>query len=259
MPSAETVLPHDAKVFNPAEDLISLHYDHAPDKDDGQSAAADRTLLQAQFGADWIPEHVVAVSGTYGWLGGTFQEASDAVMDSAWSDVGGWLSANDDWHGTAVDVAELWNATLSTGGHVWVKEGGPSDFTAEVLEQLEKLGASAETISRIHVVQHATGNQVLGFYFPLRRVQASTDYRRIRGGNITLLEFGGDDAFVEAARSHAVVGSIWTAAFDYYDPEFAIDFSDSAATYHILGLGPPSLEDFRTRFLSEWADGDGFR
>ena len=28
--------------FNRKTDLISLHYDHAPDKDDGHSAAADR-------------------------------------------------------------------------------------------------------------------------------------------------------------------------------------------------------------------------
>ena len=33
--------------FNSKTDLISLHYDHAPDKDDGQSAAADRTVLES--------------------------------------------------------------------------------------------------------------------------------------------------------------------------------------------------------------------
>ena len=49
--------------FNPNKDLLSLHYDHAPDKDDGHSTAADRTILQSMFGKKWIKQHVIAVSG----------------------------------------------------------------------------------------------------------------------------------------------------------------------------------------------------
>ena len=47
--------------FNPEKDLLSLHYDHAPDKDDGHSAAADRTILESLHTRDWVKTHVVAV------------------------------------------------------------------------------------------------------------------------------------------------------------------------------------------------------
>ena len=55
-----------AAAFNSEKDLISLHYDHAPDKDDGHSAAADRTILETMFGIDWITKHAVPVSGGTG-------------------------------------------------------------------------------------------------------------------------------------------------------------------------------------------------
>ena len=80
---------HRRKDFNPSRDLISLHYDHAPDRDDGHSAAADRTILESIFGANWIREHVVAVSGAYGKNAGEFNAKSNAVMDAAWNDCGG--------------------------------------------------------------------------------------------------------------------------------------------------------------------------
>jgi len=41
-----------SRSFSPDKDPLSLHYDHTPDKDDGQSAAADRTVLESLFGMD---------------------------------------------------------------------------------------------------------------------------------------------------------------------------------------------------------------
>ncbi len=82
------------KVFDPRKDLLSLHYDHAPDKDDGHSAAADRTILESLYGREWVKKHVVAVSGAYGKNAKTFNPKSDAVMDAAWNDCGGWLAGH---------------------------------------------------------------------------------------------------------------------------------------------------------------------
>src|SRR4030042_6791546 len=81
--AAETEL---IRKFSPEKDLLSLHYDHAPDRDDGQSAAADRTLLESLYGTDWIRKHVVAVSGAYGKNAEKFNVLSDAVMDEVWGD-----------------------------------------------------------------------------------------------------------------------------------------------------------------------------
>ena len=78
------------RTFDPEKDLISLHYDHAPDKDDGHSAAADRSVLESLFGVGWIGRHVVAVSGAYGKNKRGFNPKSDTVMDVAWKDCG-WL------------------------------------------------------------------------------------------------------------------------------------------------------------------------
>src|SRR4030065_475459 len=71
--------PSDSRqwIFNPAKDVLSLHYDHAPDRDDGHSAAADRTVLESIYGKKWIAEHVIAVSGAYGKNGKDFNQNSD--------------------------------------------------------------------------------------------------------------------------------------------------------------------------------------
>ena len=102
MPCNESV----SKKFTSGVDLISLHYDHAPDKDDGHSAAADRTILQTMFGIQWIRKHVVAVSGAYGINADEFNLLSNHVMDAAWSDCGGWLDA----HTNSDGVVNYWLA-----------------------------------------------------------------------------------------------------------------------------------------------------
>jgi hypothetical protein len=62
IPSAPTTMVEGADTFDSATGLISLHFDHAPDRDDGHSAATDRTLLEVLYGARWVRRHVVAVS-----------------------------------------------------------------------------------------------------------------------------------------------------------------------------------------------------
>ena len=84
---------HRRKDFNPSKDLISLHYDHAPDKDHGQSAAPI-----VRF---WNQFSVSTGSKRTSWLfrgirqnAAEFNVNSDAVMDAAWNDCGGWLPAH---------------------------------------------------------------------------------------------------------------------------------------------------------------------
>ena len=79
--------------FDPETDLISLHYNHAPDKDDGQSAAADRTVHGMLFGADWNKRHVVAVSCTYGKNKRRSNPRFEVVLIAAWNHCGGWIAA----------------------------------------------------------------------------------------------------------------------------------------------------------------------
>ncbi len=239
------------KKFAPKKDLLSLHYDHAPDKDDGQSAAADRTILQSMFGTDWIKTHVVAVSGAYGENARTFNVKSDLVMDAAWNDCGGWLAGHTKRKRVVAKLASRWSGVLKAGGDVWVKEGGQSDITADVVRRMKNQSPDLDIAKRIHVVQHAKWNEDQTTDAALAYTKKHTHYIKIRDANAYLNIKGGDDAFVKAAIEHPVFGTIWKAAFVYYNPKERLDFSDTGELMHILGLGEIGIEDFKKRFLSD--------
>ena len=235
--------------FNPKKDLISLHYDHAPDKDDGQSAAADRTILQSLYGKDWIKKHVLAVSGAYGKNAPNFNPDSDKVMDAVWNDCGGWIAAHNSRENAITEMTKRWSKTLKAGGDIWIKEGGQSDLTAAVVERIQKQMPKIDTTLRIHTVQHSDWNQNQTAEAALAFTKSNTDYIRISDGNRYLNVRGGNDAFVKAATENPNFSDIWKAAFAYYNPKERIDFSDTSELMRILGLGEMNLDQFRERFL----------
>lgn len=241
--------------FNPSTDLISLHYDHAPDKDDGQSTAADRTILQSMFGIDWIKDHVVVVSGAYGKNADQFNTDSNSVMDAVWKETGGWLSAHSNREMAFASLTDRWYRVLANGGHVWVKEGGQSDLTATVLKRIKERAPSLDTVQQIHVIQHSVWNERYTTEAALAFTRKYTDYIKIRDGNEYLNREGGIDQFSKAAMEHPVYGKAWKAAFNYYKPEERLDISDTGALMYILGLGEIDLEEFLVRFLSEPTSG----
>jgi len=235
--------------FRPDRDLLSLHYDHAPDKDDGQSAAADRTLLESMFGPEWIRAHVVPVSGAYGKNRRDFNSDSDAVMDAVWNDRGGWLAAHTGRDRAVAEMTARWQKTLAAGGDVWIKEGGQSDLTAEVVKKITQRLPEIDTKKRVHVVQHGNWNEEQTTDDALEYTKQYTHYVRIRDANAYLNIHSGNAAFTRAAVSHPVFGPGWQAAFKYYDPKQRLDFSDTGELMHILGLGELSIDEFRTGFL----------
>ncbi len=235
--------------FDPKRDLLSLHYDHAPDRDDGHSAAADRTLLETRFGPDWLPDHVLAVSGAYGKNKGRFVDASDKVMETVWGPRGGWLDAHADRDKALAALVARWHKTLEAGGDVWVKEGGQSDLTADAVRAIKKRWPDLDTTRRIHTVQHSNWNERQTTDADLAYVKEQTDYLRIKDANRYLNKKGGDDAFEAAAIAHPTFGPSWKAAFAYYDPDHRLDFSDTGELMHILGLGEMDIDAFREAFL----------
>lgn len=240
-----------AKSFSPERDFISLHYDHAPDKDDGHSVAADRTILQSMFGIEWIRLHTVAVSGTYGKNEKTFNSRSDAVMDAAWNGCGDWLAAHNDREAAVGQLVVLWTNTMRAGGDVWVKEGGQSDITAAVLERIQQGSPTLDTTTRVHVVQHSNWNENQTTGAALAYTKNYSDYIRIRDANAYLNIEKGDAVFEKTALQHPVYGPGWKAAFAYYNPKKRIDFSDTGELMKILGLGEMNLQQFRKRFLTD--------
>jgi len=237
--------------FDQARDLLSLHYDHAPDKDDGHSAAADRTILESLYGRDWIKKHAVAVSGAYGKNAKTFNVESDRVMDAAWSDCGGWLAGHTNREQVVTGLSERWSSILANGGDIWVKEGGQSDITADVVRLIQRQTPDLNTTQRIHVVQHSKWNENQTTESALEYTKKHTHYIRIKDANRFLNVKGGNKEFEEAATQHPIFGASWSAAFAYYDAKERLDFSDTGELLRILNLGEISIDDFRRRFLSK--------
>lgn len=235
--------------FDREKDLLSLHYDHAPDKDDGHSAAADRTILESLYGNAWVKKHVVAVSGTYGKNAKSFNAKSDAVMDAAWNDCGGWLSGHTNREQTAAELFKRWSTVLAAGGDVWVKEGGQSDITATLVKRIKEETPKVDTARRIHVVQHSTWNENQTTEAALAYTKQQTDYIKIRDANVYLCAERGSAAFEKAALAHPLFGPAWKAAFAYYNPQQRLDFSDTGELMNILGLGEIGIDQFRERFL----------
>jgi uncharacterized membrane protein len=240
--------------FDPDADLLALHYDHAPDRDDGQSAVADRVMLETELGAAWIARNALAVSGAYGENAADFDAGSDAVMDAVFGDVGGWLAAHGDRAAALDRMTDRWLGTLRAGGDVWVKEGGQSDLTAEVVARVQEALPDADTRSRIHVVQHSDWNEDMTTDAALAFVREYTDYVRIRDANAYLNLEGGDRAFEAAALAHDRFGAMWAAAFAYYPPAERLDFSDTGELMHILGVDEMGIDAFRARYLDADAD-----
>ena len=236
-------------VFNPDKDLISLHYDHAPDRDDGQSAAADRTILETMFPAYWIRRHVVPVSGAYGKNKKSFRKDSDLVMKAAWDNPGGWIAAHDDWGAATKALVARWSRTFDAGGDVWIKEGGQSDISAAAIREIKKTKPDIKTTKRIHLVQHSNWNENQTSDEALAYVKKETDYIRIPDANRYLNRKGGDAGFQKAALAHPLFGDAWKAAFKYYDPKHRLDFSDSGELMRILELGECGIDKFKKMFL----------
>jgi len=257
-------------------DLISLHYDHCSDPDDGHSAAADRTMSDELGLGDYV--HVV--SGTYGsGMGSGFQEASDNVMNAAWGD--DWLDAHGSYSDSVENTASRFYNRIQNGAHVWVKEGGPSDFTAAVVRRLRSNEypyrlSQTKTRNRIHVVQHGPTDGTVGFNerntiaANLTYVKNNTDYIYIGNGN----ESGNGTArlvisntpslkedFIEDALAHSTSGSVWRAAFNYWHPisggtvknwGHKVDFSDTVELLHIMEIGTNTISkasEFASHFF----------
>jgi hypothetical protein len=234
--------------FNPYKDLISLHYDYAPDKDDGQSAAADRSMLQTLMSQEWIKHHTVAVSGTYGLNKDTFNKQSDNVMDAVWGDVG-WIAANDDWQAAVEALTDKWLKIINNGGNIWIKEGGQSDMTADVIKRIVRTDSNLKIQDRIFVVQHSDWNEEQTTPEALAYVKNMATYIRINDANRYLNIKGGDVVFVKAALAHPNYGKYWKAAFDYYPPTERLDFSDTGELFHILKRGELGVNAFKEHFL----------
>lgn len=236
-------------IFNPATDLISLHYDHAPDRDDGHSAVADRVILQEQFGTSWLENHILAVSGAYGINHDSFQSESDTVMDAVWGDCCGWVAADVHWERAIRKLYSSWTKTIVSGGKVWVKEGGQSDLTAEVLRMIQQKNPNITIDQSIYVVQHSDWNEGKTSDKALEYVKKTSYYIRIEDANAFLNDRNGNTNFAQKALADPTYRTMWEIAFAYLDPKERVDFSDTGELIAILGLDKHNIDAFANYYF----------
>ena len=241
-------------------DLLVLMYDNCPDPDDGQAAAAGRSLVES-FGI----ESVWVVNGTCGFdVRDRFDARSDAVMDALWGD--SWLDAQNEREATVAASVDAFATALSNDGDVWIAEGGPSDVTADIVRGIAERYPSLD-LGRVHVVQHGLWNEQHTEPGKLARLRSTVDYRRIPDGNVggngsADLNVAADDpqdradTFARIARGGRFATE-WEAAFAYLPPvcrprtEYCkVDFSDTVELLHILGDdNTRTVLDFAGRYL----------
>ena len=237
--------------FDRARDLIALHYDHAPDRDDAHAAVAGLMVTRS------LQLQVIVVGGAYGrWNADRYDAGSEAVMDATWG--ADWLNAHSNGQAALTTSLARWSQTLRAGADVWVAEGGQSDFTASLVRRIQQDLPGIDTRNRIHVIQHSDWNEVHADQQELDYTRNNTDYIRIEDGNFansTADLNQQSQAFVDTVLA-SQYASAWQAAFDYLSPGEKLDFSDAVELLHIVGVGLDQVrtpDDFAARFIGDGA------
>lgn len=232
-----------------ASDLLALHYDNCPDRDDGHAIVAGKAVVDQNN-----LQNIIVVNGTCGaGIRDRYQPSSAEVLNAVWGN--DWLDSFNQETLSVNTSAERWAATLANGDDVWVAEGGPSDFTAKVLQRIGDLYPSVDR-KRIRVVQHSTVprfNETVTSPAALALVKNVTDYRPIPDGNFANNGSGkmaGRSAYFVTTARQSRYASEWAVAFNYLNPEERLDFSDTVEMLYIVDdTTTLTADDFANNYL----------
>lgn len=234
--------------FNIEKDLLLVQFDCKTDVDDLQTVAALATLLSNPKFSN-ITYH--AVAGAYGIQEGLYVPPND-LFQLAFGD--NWSDAHNKKEEALKKVKSLALNKLLKDGNVWIADAGQSDFSAELVQAIQKDFPEMETSKRIHVVQHAEWNEEVTTPEKLDFVKRNTDYTKIPDGNgvgngtpgFRTPEFTNWDDEI----TNPELRKIWQLAIDlsnkyngkegrYLNEAIAaggLDFSDLSEVCWILGL-----------------------
>ena len=272
-PTGGNALPGDS-LFERG-DLLSLQYDSCPDPDDIHAAVAGKMVVD-HYGLRPGQDYIV-VNGTCGYdrSRGDFIENSPRIFDelygargssTSWFDAFGFDDAQE--RRTAGQVAARFRQTLDAGGQVYVLDGGPMDFTSNVVRRLLADGFGGD-LNDIKLIQHSHGwNERQTDDANVAYLSSRVDYLRIDNGNLPnnrtpQLAHNNrisdsryprvDGSIVARFRNDAVYGRAWRVAFDLLDPNSKLDGSDTVELLWALGIGSDEVRDwqgFADTFLS---------
>ena len=242
-------------------DLILIAHDSGPDTDDMQAIVANRMIMDANPEVNFI---LVGATQGHQWLSPTVgSEAHTQSLFPQWINAKASTSGTTSFDGNSIiEVANNVESTLSNGGTVHIAEGGPSDFTAEVLRLLQSRGVQSSDLKRIRVVQHSAGatawNQLQTRASNLDLVRSVATWVPIANGNV-----GGNGTadFQEPAgssmcqrfRNNAAssrYASQWAWAYSQIGDARKCDQSDSVELLHILNdTSTRTFDQFTSRYM----------
>lgn len=235
-------------------DFLSLHWDSSMDPDDLQAMIATREILDTtdlEEGTDFI-----AINGTKKLtnertVGGSLEHMLTMYPKGLKADNG----VNQFVQSTINEVAGLWEMTLRGGGTVFVAEGGPSDFTAQVVRRIVDRKNIVGFKNRIRVIQHSHGwNEINTSTEALNFIKNMVTYIHIDDGNVggnSTPDWNsgtGDNAFRDRALS-SKYGQQWNNAFGKIGNK--VDFSDGVEIFEIFGI-PKSRAPTPAAFADEY-------
>ena len=248
----------DEVAFDLDRDMILAHYDCKTDADDIHAAAAWATLLHDEDYAT-IQYHVV--TGTYGIQDGDYIDIPE-YFEELFS--GHWSDAHDDFDMALTTTVSKASLILQNDGHIWIAEGGQSDFSYHLIRRLELDYQAIFLKEHIHIIQHSEWNENMTTKSYLDYLRTKIDYINIPDGNV---QGNGSPGFNATKIEHIIqsinhdkVKEIWVNATNtaklyngignrYLNPTIqdkGLDFSDFSEICHILSLD--ALDDISEYF-----------
>lgn len=242
-------------------DLILIAHDSGPDTDDMQAIVANRMIMDANPAVNFI---LVGATQGHQWPSPTVgSEAHTQSMFPQWINAKASTSGTTSFDGNSIiAVANNVESTLNNGGTVHIAEGGPSDFTAEVLRLLQSRGVQSSDLKRIRVVQHSAGatawNQLQTRASNLDLVRSAATWVPIANGNV-----GGNgsadfqepagSAMCQRFRNNAAnsrYASQWAWAYSQIGDSRKCDQSDSVELLFILNdTSTRTFDQFASRYM----------
>ena len=238
----------DSVKFKIDKDLLLVNFDCKTDVDDIHSAAALITLLSNPA---YSKVNYHAVAGTYGTQKGLYVPPNDLfqmAFDAHWSD------AHTNWQLALKEVKTKAITTLKDKGEIWIADAGQSDFSADLVKELQTELSNLEFLKRIHIVQHSDWNEKVTSPEKLAFVKAEVDYQKIPDGNVMSNGTPGfrtpeykqwesnlkDERLKEIWKLAVAIGIEYNGKDGRYNNEAiaagGLDFSDISEVCWILGI-----------------------
>ena len=249
--------------FDFDKDLLLVHYDFKTDVDDLHSAAAFASLIRNNTFSNL---HYHAVAGTYGIQEGLYVPPNELMTKAFQSN---WSDAHLDFQNAIDQVSLKVFEVLTNDGHVWIADGGQSDFSAALVRRVREEYPAINTTNLVHIIQHSTWNEEVTSKDALAYVKKYSNYQKIPDGNaegngtpgfrspqiLDLDKYSIDNEILEIWKTAIRIANKYNGHEGRYlneaIKEGGLDFSDFSEVCHILSIsGIQNAKDFFSKYIN---------